>query len=206
MNILILGAAGRTGTLLVHQAIGAGHKVTAFVHSNNNNFAGTKNVTVIIGDARNQAELEKALKGQDVVISTLGSTKPSDTVISSSIAALIAAAKKQGVKRVLLMSSFLASPNFKPNSIIKFALRLLSSVISDYTSGASLLQSSGLDYTIVCATRLTNDPLDHKYRVTGETEAIGANNSISRANVADFLMTQLTDTSNIRKSIILTKK
>jgi len=31
MKLLILGAAGRTGTLLVDQALAAGHTVTAFV-------------------------------------------------------------------------------------------------------------------------------------------------------------------------------
>jgi len=203
MKLLILGAGGRTGRLLVDQALAAGHIVTAFVHSAGDEIP---NITTVVGDARNTADLEKALHGQDVVISTLGSSKPGDRMIASSTAALIDAAQQQNVKRVIMMSSFLATPNFKPNPIVKLALRVMGSIVRDINSGEDQLRKSGLDYTIVYATRLTNEPLNPHYRVVSETEKVGATDSISRADVAEFLLRQLSDTTYVRKSVLITDK
>jgi len=203
MKLLILGAAGRTGRLLVDQALAAGHTVTAFVHSAGDQIP---NVTTIVGDARSAADLEKALHGQDAVISTLGSSKPGDRMIASSTAALIDAAQKQNVKRVIMMSSFLATPNFQPNLIVRLALKVMGSIVRDINSGEDQLRKSGLDYTIVYATRLTNDPLNPHYRVVSETEKVGATDSISRADVAEFLLRQLSDTTYVRKSVLITDK
>ena len=204
MKILLLGAAGRTGTILVSQALAAGHTVTSFVRGKDGNEPKIVGTTTIVGDARNLDDLEKALKGQDAVISTLGSSKPGNRVIAASTASLITAAKSQGVKRVIIMSSFLVADNFKPNPIVKFALKLMGSIVADFKSGEQLLASSDLDYTIVYATRLTNDPLNSQYRIINIEGKVGANDSISRANVAEFLLKQLTNQTYIRKTVLIT--
>jgi uncharacterized protein YbjT (DUF2867 family) len=205
MKLLILGAAGRTGALLVDQALAAGHTVTAFVRSPDP-ATQNKNVTTIIGDARNESDLVKAVKGQDAIISTLGSSKPGDRVIAASMAALIAVAKQQHVKRVIVMSSFLATHNFKPNPLIRFALKLMSSIVADINSGEELLQKSNLDYTIVYATRLTNEALNPHYHIVDANSTVGAGDSISRADVAEFLLKQLTDATYIRSTVLITDK
>jgi uncharacterized protein YbjT (DUF2867 family) len=206
MNILILGAAGRTGTLLVNQAVAAGHTVTAFIHKETNSLSNIKNVHVIVGDARNVTELEKALHGQDVVISTLGSSKPSDQVINKSIESLITASKTARVKRVIQMSSFLVSNNFRPNPVIKFVLKLMGGIVSDFQTGEERLRSSDLEYTIVYATRLTNDPLNPHYIVIDNADSVGPNQSISRTDVAEFLLKQVSDKTYVGKSVLITNK
>jgi putative NADH-flavin reductase len=206
MKLLILGAAGRTGRLLVDQALAAGHTVTAFVRGDAGDTAQIPNTTTIVGDARNISDLKKALKGQDAVVSTIGSSKPGDRVIADSTASLIAAAKQEGVKRVIMMSSFLATKNFQPNPIVRLALKVMGSIVADIKSGEDLLQESDLDYTIVYATRLTNESLNPHYRIVSDTEKVGATDSISRADVAEFLLTQLNDKTYVRKSVLITDK
>jgi len=206
MNLLILGAAGRTGRLLVDQALAAGHTVTAFVRTGDGTTIDIPNVTTIVGDARNVPDLEKALKDQDAVISTIGSSKPGDRVIADSTAALIASAKKEGVKRIIMMSSFLATKNFQPNPVVKFALKVMGSIVADINTGESQLRNSDLDYTIVYATRLTNEPLNPHYKIVSEDEKVGATDSIPRADVAEFLLKQLSDKTYVRKSILITNK
>jgi len=205
MKLLILGAAGRTGTLLVDQALAAGHTVTSFVRTGDTSTP-NPNVKTVVGDARNESDLVQAITGQDAIISTLGSSKPGDRVIAASTAALISVAKAQGVKRVIIMSSFLATQNFKPNPIIKFALKLMSSIVADINSGEQLLAQSDLDFTIVYATRLTNEPLNPHYRIVDASSTVGAGDSISRADVAEFLLKQLSDTTYIRKTVLITDK
>jgi len=203
-NILILGAAGRTGVLLVEQAQAAGYNVTAFIRSGD--AALPADVKTIVGDARSESDLKKAIEGQDAVISTLGSNKPGDRVIARSLHALIKVADGAGVKRVILMASFLASSNFQPNIILRTGLKVISWIVKDFRSGEDQLKTSDLDYTIVYATRLTNDSLSSQYRVVAETEEVGTADSIPRASVAEFLLTQLKDPTYIRKSVLITDK
>lgn len=205
-KIAILGAAGRTGQLLVDQAVAAGYEVVAFVRDTGETMAERPHVSVVSGDARRPEDLIKVLKGQDAVISTLGSSKPGDRVIADSTISLIEAAHQTGVKRVIMMSSFLATKNFQPHPIIKFALRLMGSIVSDIHSGEGRLQASDLDYTIVYATRLTNEPLNPHFKIVGADEEVGATDSISRADVASFLLQQLTDTTYVRKTVLITDK
>ncbi|TAL14246.1 NAD(P)-dependent oxidoreductase [Patescibacteria group bacterium] len=206
MRLLILGAAGRTGRLLVDQALAAGYTVTGFARSKDETGVEIPGIATIVGDARNLDDLTNALKGQDAVISTLGSSRPGDRVIAASISSLIAAARAQGVKRVIIMSSFLVADNFQPNPIIKLALKVMGSIVADFKSGEQLLMQSDLDYTIVYATRLTNDPLNSQYRIINPDDSVGAGDSISRANVAEFLLKQLSDKTYIRKTVLITGK
>ena len=203
-NIVILGAAGRTGVLLVEQAQAAGYQVTAFIRSGD--AALPANVKTIVGDARTEADLKKAVEGQDAVISTLGSSKPGDRVIAKSLHALINVAHETNVKRVIVMSSFLATKNFQPNIFVRTALKIMGTIVKDIHSGEDQLKASDLDYTIVYATRLTNEPLNPHYRVVDETEKVGATDSIARADVAQFLLEQLKDPTYIRKSVLITDK
>lgn len=206
MKLLILGAGGRTGRLLVDQAVTAGHAVTGFVRSKPDEGDFPPGVAIVVGDARNETDLKKALKDQEAIISTVGSSKPGDRVVAASTAALINSAEIIGVKRVIVMSSFLVTQNFQPHPIVKFILGLMNTIVKDINSGEELLRRSSLDYTIVYATRLTNNPFGPRYKIVSESEKIGASDKISRADAADFLLKQLYDKRYIRKSVIITDK
>jgi nucleoside-diphosphate-sugar epimerase len=51
MEVLVIGAAGKSGRAVVEQALAAGHDVTAFVHKTEA-YLPDSNVRVIEGDAR----------------------------------------------------------------------------------------------------------------------------------------------------------
>ncbi len=51
MNLLVLGATGRTGRLVVEQALAAGHTVTALVRSPEKLTTGGANLRVVKGEA-----------------------------------------------------------------------------------------------------------------------------------------------------------
>ena len=98
MNILVLGAAGKTGREVVAQALAAGHTVTAFVRDRAK--LERNDVPVAIGDARSVDDLRTALLGQDAVISTLGTGLGGDQkLIESSTQALLEAMQGTRVKR-----------------------------------------------------------------------------------------------------------
>src|ERR1700716_3100022 len=96
MNLVVLGATGRTGRLVVEQALISGHNVTALVRSPEKVATSHPNLRVVIGAATETSAVSGALEGADAVISTLGG-KPS--VIADSTRAIVAAARTGGGRR-----------------------------------------------------------------------------------------------------------
>ena len=200
MNLTVLGAAGVTGVQLVEQAIAAGHQVTALARSADNLTLTNPNLHVVQGDATDRAVVSQAMKGADAVISVLGARGP---VIAEATRAVVAAAEQAGPDRIVMLSSFaVARDRLKPVS--KLVTRMaMGSQIKDKTAGEEVLRASGLDWTIVYATVLTNGPMTEP-RVVPETEKVGASQRISRADVASFLLQAATDRLYSRRDVIIT--
>ena len=205
MRVIILGANGRTGKHLVQQALDGGHAVTAFVHGQEKLPITHTSLRLVSGDARNAADLAAALKGQEAVISALGSNKPGDALIAKSTQALLDAMHKCGVRRVLMMSSFLVSPNLKQTGFTRVVHKITQPFIKDKVSGENLLKQSGLDWTIVYATRLDGVPRG-SYHIVGPNETVSVKNAIARADVAEFMLEQLDKPDSHKKSFLITSK
>ena len=200
MNLTVLGAAGATGVPLVERAIAAGHQVTALARSAENLTLTNPNLHVLQGDATDRAVVSQAMKGADAVISVLGARGP---VMAEATRALVAAAEQAGPDRILMLSSFaVARDRLKPVS--KLVTRMaMGSQIKDKTAGEEVLRASGLDWTIVYATKLTNGPRTEP-RVVPETEKVGMSQRISRADLASFLLQAATDGLYSRRDVIIT--
>lgn len=200
MNLTVLGAAGATGVPLVEQALAAGHQVTALARSGQKVTITNSNLHVVQGDATDRAVVSQALKGADAVISVLGARGP---VIAEATRALVAAADQTGPDRIVMLSSFaVARDRLKPVS--KVVTRIaMGSQVKDKTTGEEVLRASGLDWTIVYATKLTNGPKTEP-RVVPETEKVGMSQRISRADVGSFLLQAATDGLYSRRDVIIT--
>src|SRR5258708_9287812 len=103
MNLVVLGDPGRTGRLVVEQALAAGHTVTALVRSPQKLAVDNPNLRVVAGEATDKSALARALEGADAVISALGG---GGSVIADSTAAIVAAGRQTGGSRVVVLSSW----------------------------------------------------------------------------------------------------
>ncbi len=204
MELAVFGASGRTGRPLVQQALDAGHDVIALVRTPATFPLKHERLTVVQGDALNAAEVDEVVQGADAVVSVLGQSKKSpedlQTVATKNI---VAAMEKYGITRIVsLTGAGVDAPQDKPkliNHIIKFALKTMQgSVLADAEQHAKILQNSTLDWVIVRGPMLTEGPYTGKYRVGW----VGINTSarISRADVADFMLKQVTDNSYVHKA------
>lgn len=200
MNLSVLGATGATGTQLVEQALTAGHHVTALARSPEKLTITNPSLHVVQGDATDRAAVSRAMKGADAVISTLGATGP---VIAEATRAIVAVAKQEGPQRIVIMSSFaVARDRLTPAS--KLLTRMaMGSQIKDKTTGEEALRASGLDWTIVYATKLTNGPKTEP-TVVPVTTKVGMSQKISRATAASFLLQAATDGLYSRRTVIIT--
>jgi uncharacterized protein YbjT (DUF2867 family) len=202
MNILVLGSTGKTGREVVAHAVAAGHKVTAFVRDPEK--LDRNDVAVKVGDARRVEDLRVAVRGQDAVISTLGTgIKADQKLIERSTAALLEAMQSAPAKRLVMLSTFAASPSYRASGIMKLASIVMKGIVADKTAGETLVKRSDIDWTIVYATRLTNEPGGGYRTVEGRLTDVG---SISRSDVADALVATLSDATSVRDSRVVTSR
>lgn len=201
MKLLVLGAAGRTGRLVVEQALAAGDEVTAFARDPSKLELSHERLKIVNGDARNVDDLRAALKGNRAVIDTIGGGEHG--LVEATTKALIEAMRAESVKRVVVMSTFIATPSFRPTGMMRLFPRLVRGMVKDDLAGAKLLESSRLDWTIVYATLLKNGP-KAGYRPVVLDETVTAKNSIRRADVAECLIDALADNGTIRQALLIT--
>jgi uncharacterized protein YbjT (DUF2867 family) len=124
-------------------------------------------------------------------------------VIAAAARAIVAVAKQEGPQRIVMLSTFAVA-----RDRLKAASKLLTGMamgaqIKDKTVGEEALRASGLDWTIVYATKLTNGPKTEP-TVVPEPTKVGVSHKISRADVSSFLLQAATDGLYSRRAVIIT--
>ncbi len=207
MKLTIFGATGRTGRQLVEQALGAGHEVKALARDPSRLPVRHEKLTIVQGDVLDPAKVGEVMAGTDAVLSALGhtstSTKDVQTVGTRNI---LAAMRKHGVSRIIsLTGAGVADAEDAPklwNKAITLLLkRLQPDVLADAEAHAEAIRASGLDWTIVRGPRLTEGPKRGSYRVGYVGKGTGA--TISRADLADFMLKQATDDTYVHKAPVV---
>jgi len=203
MNVLVIGAAGKTGVLVVERAVAAGHVVTAFVR-NAEGYKGAQ-VRVVAGDATDQASLDTAMAGQDAVIDTIGGKTPyRKTSLERSVAgAVVASMKANGAKRIIVISAFGVGESadqvswFVEHVIVPTWLR---GSTADKAATEAIVRASGIAFVIVRPAMLTDDA------ATGDVKVFQGHDTahkITRADVAQFCVDQLTSDKHIGGAVTI---
>lgn len=207
MNILVFGATGPTGQQIVKQALGRGHRVTAFARRAEA-LAGTDGKLRIVTGVvtQDRSKVAEAMHGQDLVISALGrgNSLRSDHLISRSMGVIVPAMAQAGVRRMILMSSFGVGESLRDAPLIPGIMFrvLLRDVFADKKSAEEELRRSGLDWTIVHPVLLTNGPLTGQYRVAERLDLHGMP-KVSRADVAHFILAEAENRTFVRKVAVI---
>ena len=200
MNITVLGAAGSTGTLVVQQALAAGHSVTALVRSAGQMTVVDEGLRVVPGDATDAATVAAALEAADAVISTVGAPGP---VIARTVEAIIAAARGANSPRVVILSSFAVLRNRLKSAAKLITALTMRAVIRDKAAGELALKASSLRWTIVHATLLNDGPA-RGVEVVPHPGKVGMTQRVSRADIASFLLRAATTGEFERREVLVT--
>lgn len=207
MKVIVFGASGRTGLQIVEQALAAGHQVTAFVRSPAKVAIQHKNLTLFQGDVTDPAAVEKAVAGQEAVVSALGPTRPPvPGMMETSAKNIVAAIRKAGVRRLVSTSGAgVHDPEDRPklvDKLIKGLLTLLSrEVLEDSEANVRVIRETDLDWTIVRFPMMRDGPQTGKYRVGYIGRDSGS--QISRADGADFVVRELSEGKYIHKAPVV---
>lgn len=204
MKVIIFGASSATGRELIGQSLRAGYAVTAFVRDASKLGAEREKVIAVTGDALNPSDVEAAVKGHDAVLSVLGPKGKPAVMAAESTKHIVAAMEKHGVKRLVVVSvAGVPVPQDQRgfNLISALIKLLLKDVFTDREHQLAILETSKVDWVAARVPRLTDDP------PTGSVTAFFGNPSpsmkISRADLADFMLKQLTDDRWLRQAPIV---
>ena len=203
MKIVVFGASRGVGLEVLKQALAAGHTVTAFVRSPSKMHMQHPNLILFQGDATDSAAVEKAIAGQDAVVSALGPTRPPiPHMMEISAQNIVAGMKKHGVRRVVSTTGAgVRQPEDQPKLIdllIGALLNLLArEVVMDSARNVEVITASDLDWTIVRFPRLKDGEHTGPYRVGYVDKS--SSTQLARADGADFVLKELVERKWLRK-------
>lgn len=208
MKVAVLGATGGTGRAIVGEAQRQGHAVTALVRSQAKSID-LSGVKLVIGDARDEATVSRAVEGCDAVISALGtpmSPLREVTMLSTATAALISAMERQQVRRLVCITGMGAGESRGHGGFLFDRLimpLLLRRVYVDKNRQEALVRASNLDWVLVRPSVLNDEPAHRNIRtLTDLTRFHGG--SIAREDVARFTVQQLSEDSWLKSAPLVT--
>ena len=206
LRLLIIGATGGTGRQLVTQALAQGHEVTALARNPAKMSLQHAKLKIVPGDVLDPASLQGAVQGQDAVLSALGHKRflgPS-RILSEGTANILQAMKSAGVSRFICESSLgLGSTTGRGGPLATLFIYpiVLPFYIWDKLRQEKLIEESDLEWVIVRPAALTNGPARGQYRHGPKAGSYFLPVRISRADVAGFMLRQLTDDCYLGRAV-----
>src|ERR671921_1338393 len=189
----------------MRQALAQGYEVTALARNPSAVAPEDHRPRVLEGNALDASEVEAAVAGQDAVLSALGtsSARPT-TLFSESTHNLIGAMDKHGVSRLVCITGIGVGDSkghvgFLYDRIIRpFVVK---NVYEDKERQEEAIEQSDLEWVIVRPAQLTDEPARGEYKVYLKGSYTAT--KISRADVADFMLAQLTDDTYVHKMPVI---
>jgi putative NADH-flavin reductase len=202
--LVVFGSTGGTGRQLLEQALDQGHAVTAHGRSLEK-LGGLEhaNLSLSRGDVLDAEGVERVVAGQDAVLCAIGTGAERTTLREDGTRNIVAAMERTGVSRLLCLSSLGVGesranlPFFTRYVIVGIFLR---HAFADHERQEAVVRKSSLDWTIVRPPHLKDGPRTGSYRHGFPPTDRDIRGWISRADVADFMLSQLTDDTYIRRA------
>jgi putative NADH-flavin reductase len=206
MKVLVIGGTRGTGREVVAAAHAAGHELTLLARNAERISLPVTGVRIVVGDAGDADDLERAVAGQDAVVWTVGvgPTRRPVHLFSRSTQFLLAAMAKHRVRRLVCVTGIGAGDSrghggFLYDRIIQPLF--MKTVYEDKDRQEAMLRGSDLDWTIVRPGTLTNGPATGLARALTDLSGVTAG-KVSRADVAAFIVEHL-QTGEFRRTAVL---
>ena len=209
MKVVVFGATGRTGSLLVEGALARGHHVTAFVRAPEKLGDLAGRVRVVAGDVLDGGLVSDAVDGQNAVLVALGvAMKKGDPAVNAQgTLNAIRSMQRYNVRRLVVLSAGGTQQGHDPNLPWVFERVLkplfLKHAFADLRRMETSVRQSELDWTIVrAANGLTDGPAHGVFRAEPGYSLPGGR-KIARADVAAFMLDELERRDNIAHALAI---
>lgn len=208
MKIVVFGATGIVGKAVVNEALEKGHEVTVLTRNARKVTTRHERLHVVEGDVMDRSIVHDVLKGQEAVIQTLGIGGKGDgkptTLVSEANKIIMAEMEQMNVKRLIAISVIGAgdSLTFLPwiyrKCVLPLFMKWFQVIIDDKNRMEPMIKKSQLDWTIVRCTTVKERSATGKVNAT--LDGKGLKFSISAADMAVFMVNQLTDSRFLKQS------
>jgi len=203
MKAIVFGATGTIGKHLISQLLSSGYEVTAFSRNPEKLAVINSNLLLKKGDVLDRASVDKAIAGHDIVFCALGDGNKGITRAAGT-KNIVEAMRRHGIGRLIVQTTLGVGDSagnlnfFWKNVMFGF---LLKKAFKDHEVQEDIVRSSGLDYTIVRPSAFTNGGPTGKYRSGFNGSVKGLALTISRADVAGFMIEQAGSKQWVKKSV-----
>ncbi len=209
MTITVFGASGAIGKLFIQKALDIGLKVRAYIRNNSKFDLTHHNLVTIEGELDDFEKVKYAISDADAVISTLGpplKRKYDLFAVFEGHKNIVAAMELKKIRRFITIATpSVKSTEDKPSLVTKMpsimAKLFFPSAYQEIVQVGELVKQSALDWTIVRFIAPNNKPGTGKVKVTFGDKKISW--GIPRADIAEFLLTQVNDKQYIRSMPII---
>ena len=209
LKLTVFGASGGTGSLIVEQALAAGHEVTAVTRRPDAIRSRDSRLHVVHADVLVPSTIERALDGSDAVLSALGSNsvrKPTN-LYSHGTAAILAAMAAVGVPRLVVVSAAPVAPRNETTALDRYLLhpiirRFFGPIYADMARMEALLSGSGCEWVVLRPPRLTDGPPKGRYRMAIATPLSRAR-SLSRADLAAAMLAAASGRAQVNRAVAI---
>lgn len=210
MKIAIFGSTGIVGSAITKEALSKGHEVTVLTRDAKKVEETGYKLKVVEGNVTDRDTVRKVLEGQDAVIQSLGiggkgNGKPT-TFVSEANKLIMEEMKRMNIRRLIAISVIGAgdSLHFLPwiyRKMMPIMMKWFTAIIDDKDRMEPMIESSGLEWTIVRCTTVKKSP--SKGHITASMDGKGIKYNIAASDMAKFVISQLTDNRFLFKTPVI---
>ena len=196
-TLAVFGATGKSGLLFIEKALEKGYAIKALVRHPEKLHLAHERLIKIKGDILAPEDVDKTIAETDAVINLSGHVKDSPPDLQSkSIQYIMDSMKKRNIKRLVQLSGAGVRDEDKDkpkliDKLVVFVMKNLAgkqtrNILEDGVRLVERIRNSDLDWTVVRAPRLTQEPAKASFHVgyVGQFKGI----TLTRENLADFIL------------------
>lgn len=208
MTIAVFGATGKTGQQVVREALARGHAVIAVCRTPPAGGTFPPGVQLVIANILKAAEVQQALVGADAAVCVIGPRPPySEIFCAIATQNIIQGMKQLGLRRLVcltggMVGDYPAERTFWMQWMANRFRQQNPRGAEDRSRQEQAVLESGLDWTIVKPPRLKDGRASGRYQ-SGEHLRLGLLSSLSRADLAAFMVGAIESGNSIRQRIFI---
>ena len=204
VKVAIIGGSGKVGRFLLQRVSDGGYPMRVLMRNPDKIKPIDGRMEIVQGNARDIASIRSLLQGCDTVLNTLGQRKVKGEapIFSAATNHVLAVMKELGIRRYMLVRAFsIDAPgdhkDFRTRSISMLVRWVIPEIWADWQKELDVLLGSNVEWTVVRIPILADEPPVGQVRVD---LASPPGKKISGYDVADFVVTQITEPTYVRKA------
>lgn len=202
MKLIVFGATGKTGQHVWKHGLEQGHEVTAFTRSLGK-IDPNAGAHIAQGDVTDPDAVAEAIASHDAAIVALGPNGLRDrTTLTTGTRNVVEGMTRHGVGRLVVLSAAGVGESWGQVPLLARVAfwTFLRTILAEHAAQEAVVRESSLDWTVVRAAILNDDPASGRVIATKE----GKVGRISRADLAEFLVTEASAGAYSKQAISVT--